>query len=164
MIPLDRLAESLVQHLQDEETLLRQAVASLSEVSDSLRKGDLATLAAARVGHESLAAALQQAAASRQASAEALAAAIGVPADRLTLKALANRLPDPWAAALGEARTRLTAAATELSALQRRNANLINCLRSYLRAALSAADGPVRYGPSGAKLTTAAGRLIQASG
>ncbi|MBX9622188.1 MAG: hypothetical protein K2X82_00070, partial [Gemmataceae bacterium] len=82
-----------------------------------------------------------------------LAAALGLTAGRVTLSALADRLPESTAGELRAARDRLAGLAAELTACQRRNANLICYLRSYLRGALSGtADPPARYGRSGAAI------------
>lgn len=132
----------------------------------ALRRGDLAAVEGLRAHQESLAASLHAAGAERAEGAARLAAELGLAADA-TLSALAECLPGPAASELRELRPRLAAAAAELGDLQRRNANLIGHLRSYFRdvlADLTAADAPVRYGPSGARLAAAGGTAVHASG
>jgi hypothetical protein len=136
-------------------------------VYGALRRGDLAAVVATQPAQESLAAALRDAGTARLAAAGELAADLGLPPDGLTLATLAARLPEPWAAELREVRNRLSAVVAEIAAVQGRNANLIAHLRSYFRdtlIALTAAGSPVRYGPSGVRLSPAAGRAIQARG
>jgi hypothetical protein len=167
MHTIDPLADSLLRHLRDEEALLRESLALLTGVSAALRAGDLGAVAAAQPAQESLAAALQAVHAARLAPVEALAAAVGLPGEGLTLGVLAMRLPEPWADQARKARDRLIAVAAEIAAVQGRNANLIAHLRSFFRGALralTAADAPVRYGRSGVCLVPAAGGAIQASG
>lgn len=164
---LDLLAASLLRHLRAEEALLREALGSLTRVHASLRQGDLAAVSAAQPAQEALVTALWEAHAARLVPAEALGAVLGIPSEELTLSALVAQIPGPWATQLDEIRTQLNAIAAEIATLQRRNANLIAHLRSFLRGALSAltgADAPVRYGPSGSRLSRGAGRAIQASG
>jgi FlgN protein len=162
------LAESFLRHLQAEEQLLRDALASLSDVYESLRQGDLAAVAVERPQQQQLALALQAAEATRSNLARDLAQAVELPvAERLTLTAIAERLPEPWAAELRASRERLTAVTGELSELHRRNANLIGHLRSYFRGVLTALtvpDVPVRYGSSGGRLNPGSSAAIQARG
>lgn len=162
-----RLPELFLDRLRVEERLLREAADSLAEVHSALRRGDLASVGAARTRQESLAAALREATIAREDAAARLAAAVGLPAAGLTLSALAARLPEPLAGELQATRDRLTALTTELADRQRRNANLVGYLRSYFRSvltALTAPGGPTRYGPAGACLPAAAGPALQARG
>lgn len=134
---------------------------------EALRCGDLAAAEALRSRQEVLAVSLHAAGMDRTEAAEQLAGALGLTANRLTLSLLADHLPEPAASELRGLRERLRDAAGDLAALQRRNANLIGRLRSYFRdvlADLTAADAPVRYGPSGARLAPAGGAAIQANG
>ena len=153
---------TLLARLRDEETLLRAATAATAAAHAALRAGDLAALGGAHAEQESLAGRMRDAAAARRAEAEAVAAAVGVPAAGATLAVLADRLPDPAAADLRAARARLTAAAGELEAVQRRHATLALHLRSYFRGVLTElTTGGVagRYGPSGSVLGPAGGTL-----
>lgn len=165
--PPEPLTASFVQLLHTEERLLGEAREGLLGVHESLRRGDFAALEAVRPQQELLASALRDAESRRTELACELAAVLGLPANQLTLRALAERLPGPVAGELEAARERLTAATAALADVQRRNANLVGHLRSFFRgvlADLTAADGPVRYGPSGGRLAPAAGAAIQASG
>ena len=160
-------ADSLLDQLRAEETLLGETLVCLTGLTDALRRGDLAAVHAARPRMESQAAALADRARCRTAAATSVAAAIGLPAANLTLAILAGHLPDPTAAGLLAARDRLANLVAKIAEYQRRNANLIRHLRSYFRgvmAVLAAADAPIRYGPSGANLALRAGAMIQVRG
>ena len=161
-------ADNLLDQLRAEESLLGETLVSLTELTDALRRGDLATVNAARPRQESLATALADRARCRTAAATSLAEAVGLPATtNLTLAVLAAHLPDPTAKGLLASRDRLANLVAKISEYQRRNANLIRHLRSYFRgvmAVLAAADAPIRYGPSGANLAPRAGAMIQVRG
>jgi hypothetical protein len=136
-------------------------------LSAALCRGDLVAITELTLLQKSMAVSLQDAAEARSASATELARELGLPAQDVTLGALAAKLPEPLAGELRAARDRLTALTTELADVQRRNANLIGHLRSYVRgvlATLTAAEAPARYGPSGSQVVPAAGAAIQARG
>jgi hypothetical protein len=161
------LAATLLDHLRDEEGLLREALDSLTEVHAALRRGDLDAVTAARPRQEALAAALADRHASRSATADRLAEALGLAPAGITLSGLAARLPAADAADFLAARDRLAALADQLREYQRRNAILIHHLRSYFRGvmtALAGVDTPVRYGPTGSSSAPHAGAMIQARG
>jgi hypothetical protein len=151
--------QALAARLRDEERLVRDSVAAAEELFSGLRRGDAAAVEAGRARHEDLANRLTAAAAERARIVRDL----GAPA---TISELIALLPEPEASELRAVQTSLAAAATELAGLQRRNANLVQHLRSYFRGvltALTAPDGPVRYSPSGARLAPGGG-AIQARG
>jgi len=161
-------AADLLDHLRDEEFLLRETLASLTELNAGLRAGDLAAVAAARPRQEALAAALAGRNVTRAAVAARLADDLGLPPGTpLTLACLADHLPDEVGADLLAARTRFAALARGIADYQRRNAILVRHLRSYFRgvmAVLAAADAPTRYGPSGSCLAPAGRGAILARG
>ncbi|MCS6867089.1 MAG: flagellar export chaperone FlgN [Gemmataceae bacterium] len=148
------LVQSFLQHLQHEETLLREALAITKTLYTALVAGDLGSAQNSSLRQETLAAALQEAAHRRAEAAVALAREVGFTGSALTLSALAARLPEPLATEVIMARDRLAVLTAELTVAQTRNANLLHHLRSYLRGVLSDADSdvPVRYGPSGARI------------
>ncbi|MDB5307478.1 MAG: FlgN protein [Gemmataceae bacterium] len=161
------LTADLLDHLRDEESLLREALASLTDLFAALRRGDLNAVNATRPRQESLAAALSHRHPTRAAAAARLAEAVGLPPADLTLSILAAHLPSDAASGLLAARDRLADLAAQLKEYQRRNAILIRHLRSYFRGVMSAlagADAPVRYGPSGSSLTPKTGTMIQTRG
>lgn len=161
------LATAFLRHLEVEEQLVLAAHASLADVAAALRTGDLGAMASTREHQESLANQIHQSEGTRTELANRLAAAVGLPAVGLTLATLADHLSDPWATELRAARHRLTVATQALAELQQRNANLIGHLRSYFRGVMSAltvADAPVRYGPSGGRLAPGSSGAIQANG
>lgn len=151
-----RPSAALLDRLRAEEELLRRALAVLTELHTAVRRGNLAATDAARPALDEITAATHAERAARDAVAAGLAAAVGLPPARVTLSALADHLPEPDAGDLRAARDRLATLAAELTQCQRRNANLISYLRSYLRGALSGAvPPPARYGRSGAALPPA---------
>jgi hypothetical protein len=159
--------DALLRHLADEEALLRAALANALALHDALRRGDLPGAQTAARQQGPLAADIAAAGVRRAAAAAALAFTLGLPADGLTLAALAARLAPDLAAGVQSARERLVAVTTDLTAIQARNANLLNHLRSYFRGVLSgliAPDAPRRYGRSGCGLEPAAGSAIQRRG
>lgn len=154
MHPHSPLAASLLESLRREEELLRAALTTATEVQTALRRGDLPGALDSST-RQWLAAELHAAGEARTASASALAHALGLSAENLTLTTLAAKLDGPHAAELLAVRDRLKLAAGELAAIQDRNANLVAHLRSFFRGVLSdltTPDAPVRYGPSGSKL------------
>lgn len=166
MHPHPSLADTLLRQLGREESLLRTALAGLTDVYEALRRGDLAGAFSASA-QPVFASELREAADARADAAFALAREIGLSGEGLTLSALAARLPDPAAAELLAARDRLTPLAAEIAAVQARNANLITHLRSYFRGVLSdvmAPGAPLRYGPSGSRLEPATGAAVQTRG
>lgn len=161
-----QLTDTLLQHLAREESLLRDALAGAEGVYESLRRGDLAGALAASTKQPNLEAALAAAAAGRSTAARALAREIGLTGDELTLSRLAAKLPEPQASQVLATRTRLTAVAGELSAVQAQNANLIVHLRSYFRGILAdfVPENPARYGASGSRLEPVTAVAVQAHG
>jgi hypothetical protein len=155
------LTQILLNCLANEERLVREAAESLKQLHEQLRSGK------PPVAQESLVQSLANSSAERNRAATALAAEVGLPAKGLKLAALAERLAPSEAADLLVARDSLAAAASDLTAAHRRTANLAHYLRSYFQgvlAALTTADGPVRYGPSGARLSPASGVAIYTRG
>ena len=144
---------ALLEHLRAEEALLGRALAVLTDLHAAVRGGDLSAIEAARPQLDAITAATTARRAERDAVAAEVAAAVGLPPEHVTLSALADCLPEPAAGGLRAARDRLARLAAELTACQRRNANLISYLRSFFRGALSGtADPPARYGRSGAAI------------
>src|SRR5688572_15368585 len=105
MHPPSPLADTLLRHLEREESLLRAALALVTTVSEALRRGDLAFDATAQ---QQLATELRDAANDRSAAATALASEIGLSSEPLTLANLAAKLPEHQATELLAARERLT--------------------------------------------------------
>jgi hypothetical protein len=150
-----------------EESLLRDALANVVEVNEALRRGDPAAALAGSERQESIAAAQREAAEARAASVAALARELRLGGENLTLSRIAASLPEAQAAEVRAARDRLAALARELAAVQTRNANLLEHLRSFYRGVLSGVtgfDAPRRYGPSGGPLEPAAGGAIRTQG
>jgi len=166
MHPHSPLAATLLEHLAREESLLRAALADVTDVQAALRRGDLPAALGSST-QQTLAVELQAAGAARASVADALGRAVGLSGEDLTLTALAAKLDAPHATELLAARDRLAGAAAELDAVQARNANLVVHLRSFFRGVLSdltAPDAPARYGPSGSRLGSATGSSVKASG
>jgi hypothetical protein len=164
--PHPSLAQFLRQ-LAREEALLRDALANVVEVNEALRRGDAAAALVASERPESIAAAQREAAEARAASAAALARELRLDGESLTLSRIAANLPEVQAAEVLTARDRLAAVARELAAVQTRNANLLEHLRSFYRGVLSGVtglDAPRRYGPSGGPLDPSAGGAIRTQG
>jgi hypothetical protein len=156
-----------LQRLAREESLLREALATVTEVNEALRRGDPATALAASERQEAIAAAQREAADARAASAAALARELRLGGEGLTLSRIAANLPEEQASDVLAARDRFAAVARELAAVQTRNANLLEHLRSFYRGVLSGltgSDAPRRYGPSGGALEPAAGGAIRTQG
>lgn len=125
----------------------------------ALRKGDMPAVQAAIPANDVLAGRLAAAAEQRQAAATRLAAAVGLAGESFTLASLADRTPEPYRSGLRTTRAKLRDLTAQVDQFRAANANLIDRLRSYFRDILSpltAADAPVRYGPSGAVVTAAA--------
>ncbi len=164
--PSSPSAAELLDHLTEEECLLREMLDGLLRLNAALRSGAPAAIAAATEHTDLLAASAAERAEARRAAAERLARAAGLPPEGVTLAALAAALPDD-ADALYAVRDRLSAQTAEVRAAERRNANLVRHLRSYFSgvlAVLTAADAPTRYGPTGANLAPALGGSLQARG
>ncbi len=162
MHTLHPLTSALLNHLAREEAVLRDALACGNDVFAALRRGDLPGALATGAKYEAAGVSLHDAAPPRAAAAAALARELGLSAQGVTLAALAAALPDPFAADLRAARARLTAGATELAAVQARNANLIGHLRSYFRGVLAdlGTETPSRYGPTGVRVEPGAAGAV----
>lgn len=158
MHTLHPLTTELLVHLAREDALLRDALACGNEVFAALRRGDLPGAQAAGARYEAAGVSLHDAAPARTAAAAALAKELGLSAQGATLAKLADALPESLAADLRAARARLTAAATELTAVQARNANLLAQLRSYFRGVFAdlGTETPSRYGPTGVRIEVGA--------
>lgn len=155
---LSHLVPSFLQHLHQEETLLREALSSAHALYAALVAGELRSAQNSSLRQESLATALGEAASRRADAAAVVAHAVGLTGSAFTLTALAARLPEPLATEVTITRDRLAVLTAELTAAQTRNANLLHHLRSYLRGVLSEADTdvPARYGPSGVRVDSPA--------
>jgi hypothetical protein len=153
------LTLELRQCLCGQEWLVRTAVETGEALQAAIRGGDPDQIAAAQTTLGKAAATLQQSTDRLLAASAAVSQALGLTgSSRPRLSAIAARLPAPEAGELLAAGRRLARATADLRALQRRNATLINQLRSYFRGVMSAltvADDPVRYGPSGTRLSPA---------
>lgn len=159
------LAEAFLRHLRLEEDRLRAARDALADLYDAARRGDLDRVRSGQPARDAAAAALGALPAARAAVAAPLAAALGLPAEAVTLSAVAARLPAPWVEQVAAARDRLRALAAEAADLQRRNAILVHHLRSFFGGVLAGDDAPPpRYGPSGDRLGPAAAAVISARG
>jgi len=158
--PHQPLTNTLLQHLASEETLLRNALVSVTEIHAALRRGNLAAALALSTAQQAKAEALREAANERATAATALARELGLTGEELRLSAIVAKLPDSLAHELQATRDRLRAVTGELNAIQIRNANLIGHLRSFFRGVLSnltAPGAPQRYGPSGSRLEAITG-------
>lgn len=164
---LQSLADTFLQHLGREESLLRDALTHVNSVYEALRRGDLVVAENCAAQIQPVVAELHETATIRATSATALAREVGLTDEELTLSVLAANLPDSLASELRVARERLTAVTAELTAIHTRNANLIGHLRSYFRGVLSsltAPNAPQRYGRSGDRLTPTLGGAIRTQG
>lgn len=165
--PQQPLANTLLRCLGSEEALLRNALAGVTEIHTALRRGDLAAALALSTEQQAQGEAFHDAAKARSDAATALGRELGMAGEELTLSAFAAKLPETLAVDVRAARDRLAAVTAELTAIQTRNANLLNHLRSFFRGVLSdltVPDAPQRYGPSGGRLETATGTAVQGRG
>lgn len=150
--PLLTLADTFLQSLAHEESLLRDALANVTALHAALRCGEAAESLKLSTQQETLGFSLREAAAARTESARELACEVGLSSEDVTLSALAAKLPEAPAAEVHAARSRLAAIADEIAATHTQNANLVTHLRSFFRGVLSgltAPDAPKRYGRSG---------------
>jgi hypothetical protein len=142
-------------------------MANAETIYSAIRGGDRNTANAATAEQQQLAVAIRTAGEMRDASAAALAGALGLSRSSATLTRFAEVLGEPQTTAITAIRDRLRAATSDFAKIQTRNANLLAHLRSYFRDALAdftANDAPVRYGPSGSRLLPASGAAITARG
>ncbi len=134
----------------------------------ALRKGDMPAVQAMLPANDALAVRMAAAAEQRQAAATRLAVAVGLAGESFTLASLADRTPEPFRSGLLATRSKLRDLTAQVDQFRAANANLIDRLRSYFRDVLSpasAADTPVRYGPSGSVIAAAApGSAVVVSG
>lgn len=104
----------------------------------------------------------------RTALCEALAEALQLPIQDVTLSRFAAITPSPWSERLAETRDRLRPIVAEVHFLNTRNISLINYCRSYLQRIFNGATGATqsvtRYGRSGSQLDSAYGTLFVAMG
>ena len=154
---LKELTQRLREYLRREDAFLQESKEALARVHQALKHGDLAQLDQARIEQERLAAELREVSTQRMDAVRVLAHAVGVPMEKPALKDISERLPTDSATELLEIRERLRATVSEVIALQKSNATIVQSLRSFFRgvlSGLSAPETPTRYGPTGARLTT----------
>ncbi len=164
------LTEQLLLSLRHEEHLLLQARCALAEIHRALRASDLPAVFRAQHQHQSLQQELTEIAHTREEAAFALATFLDLPAKGISISLLSTKLSPANSAPLVSLRDRLQTLTGEILELQRRNANLLNSLRSYFRSVLSGltdegdSNGTGRYGPSGVRLGNAVGSGLLAHG
>jgi hypothetical protein len=168
--PLPQLTQKLLSQLQHEETLLFQARAALVAIHQALRTSNLPGVFRAQHDHQQLTQDLETAAQEREETAFTIAKQVGLPAKTFTLSQLAAVLPTQESTPLIAVRDRLQTVTREITELQKRNANILQTLRSYFRSVLSGltgdddSSGAVRYGPSGVRVDASAGSGFLARG
>jgi len=156
--------------LRHEENLLLQARCALAEIHRALRASDLPAVFRAQHQHQILQQELAESAHTREEAAFALATFLNVPAKGISISLLTTKLTPALSAPLISIRDRLQTLTGEILELQRRNANLLDSLRSYFRSVLSGltdegdSTGTGRYGPSGVRLGSTAGSGLLARG
>lgn len=159
--------ETFLRCLEAEEQFLNLALEKALEIYAALRGGGLKGVAALGAQQEEITAALKTASALRLEVTNGLASDLNIPSEQLTLRQLAESLPEPDAEAVRDARERLAALAAEFTRIQTRNANLLGHLRSFFRdvlADLTPDAEPLRYGPTGSWLSPAPGAPLPRRG
>jgi ABC-type transporter Mla subunit MlaD len=160
------LADLLLNHLRDEEQLLKSARECVMSLYASLRKGDLPGVQQSLPQNEKLAEQLKTQGELREEAAWRLATAVGIAKERPTLVELAERVPHHGKEFLAT-RTRLRELTSQVEQFRSANANLLERLRSYfgdVLADLTNRDAAPRYGPTGTRLMAPASTAIVASG
>jgi hypothetical protein len=164
--PDESLSLLCLEQLAREEAHLEAALAALQDVRAALLSKDHAALGVALVRHDATARAAAELTAHRDAFRQQAGAALGVPAESVTLDRLAERLPGA-AEPIAAARARLRQQAAEVERLNASNASLLYYCLDFLQRFFERLTGRPRdgrYGPAG-KLAAAAGdSLINARG
>lgn len=162
------IALACLAHMEHEEAMLAGTLESLREVRSALLDGDLGALKQALDQQAHTARAAEELRRRRVTARAEWAAAIGVPANAVTLAALAARLPADTAERLDRCRARLKQMAAEVEQLNRGNAALVRHSLEFLHEFFVSVTGGEhvgdRYRPSGALERTACGTLFEGRG
>jgi FlgN protein len=163
------LTDQLLDHLRDEEQLLKSAREGVMNLYSALRKGDLRQVQAVLPYSERVAELLQNQGGKREEAARRLALAVGLT-DCPSLATLAERVPPAKSEELLSFRTRLRDVASQVEHFRSANANLLDRLRSYfgdVLADFTVQEVTPRYGPTGNRIcapVAATATAIAASG
>jgi hypothetical protein len=155
-------------HLQQEEALLAETLASLGAVRSALRGGDLESLHAALEQQARIADASSELLGRRARLRSELSYALGVPPDAVTLATLATAAPPDVAGHLRACRERLRGMSAEVDRLNRANAALaaqsLDFLQRFLSEITDTDSAGAVYGPSGSPHAPVAGALLEGRG
>jgi hypothetical protein len=164
---LQPLSDLCLTHLAREEAALQAARAGLDQLHAAVVHGDAATFQAALQTAADLADETQKTHAARLSFCRALADALDLSPETITLSAIAARLPGHAGDQVAAARDRLQALSAEVRRLTARTASVVSYCRTFMRnlfADLTDTGAAANhYGP-GPRATAAAGALLVARG
>jgi hypothetical protein len=170
--PLDPLhadlALTFLEHLEQEETSLRAVRDSLEQTRSALIEGQFAPLTEALKRQLETARLQEEMRIRREHLCRELASALGRPPRTVTLKQLAELVPEALAQRLLECRKRLRDLAADIDGLSNTNAFLANhslwFIQDLLAGILGTEASGKRYGPAGAVRESSYGSLVSARG
>jgi hypothetical protein len=165
----DTLTSLCLDHLRQEEALLKAALPVAAGIRDAFSKHNLDAFAAALGGHRQLTRMIDDLQGKRRKFTESAARQLGAPSTEVKLSALQARLPDgPGKIAVADAAGRVRRLAQELAAV-----NFVvsvhvrvhlDAYRGILRDLTNTKTGSGRYGPAGRAETPDYRPMLQING
>lgn len=153
------------KHLEREEALLAELLATLRQVRDAFLQRDLTILPTLRDRQENLARTSEEITQARDQLRESLAPLLGISAAEVTLRAAAASLQSEARERLLSRHARLTEMVRESDQLSRHNAALLGYARGFLDclfARLTGGGGAERYDPRGERRALSHGSFLEA--
>jgi hypothetical protein len=163
-----RLVQACLAHLEQEERVLDGTLQALRQMRAALVRGDAPALSEALAHQDQTARAGQEVRQSRTRLRDELAAALGAPAEAVTLRMFLSHLPEEMRQPLARSRDRLHRLATEVDQFNRGNALVIHHGLSFVQHLLVSLTGGGQsgdcYGPAGKRQEIGCGSLMELRG
>jgi hypothetical protein len=164
---LQPLSDLCLNHLVREEAALQATRAGLEELHAAVVRGDAATFQTAVQRAADLADEMHRSQAARLSFCRAVADALDLSPESVTLSGIAGRLPGAAANQVAAARDRLQALSADVRRLTARTAAVVGYCRTFMRNLFAdltdTGAAATHYGP-GPRATAAAGSLFVARG
>jgi hypothetical protein len=162
----DHLVLTCLAHFEQEEAMLAASLQALRELRRQLLRGDLDGLQQALAQQQQAAGSAADLVRRRQLLRQRLAAQLGLPLERTTLRTLAEQATGTLRARLLQARQRLLDMAGEIERLSRGNQALVqqslDLLQKLLGSLSSQTPGSPRYTATGQIEPGSCGHFFQA--
>jgi flagellar biosynthesis/type III secretory pathway chaperone len=163
---MEPLLEQLLDLLRQETGLYRSLLSVIDMEKEAAIRSGLEALNAARFEKEKILAELHKSDRRRQWLVADLAEKLGCAAQGLTLRAIANRVDEPFAGRLRQAGRDFSAVLSQLQAANQRNRQLIDHSLALLRGSFNllnelTASDPVYYRTGNIQSVNATGKCVR---